>query len=92
MREIFQGCLDERKIPQEWKDVDLVSLYKGKKSASECNNYRGISLLSVLGKCFSHILVQRLTTLTDNDLLDYQFGLRAFRGTELATGVLQRLI
>ena len=37
-------------VPEDWKSVEIVQLYKGNGERTECNNYRGISLLSVIGK------------------------------------------
>ena len=37
----------------------IVQLYKGKGEMTECKNYRGISLLSGVGKIYSGILVDR---------------------------------
>ena len=37
-----------------------VTLYKGKGKKTECKNYRGISLLSVVGKIYEGILVDRV--------------------------------
>ena len=52
-----------RKVPAEWKEGIIVSLYKGKGSRSCCNSYRPISLLSVPGKV--RIISSRVTgTLT----------------------------
>ena len=44
------------RVPAEWKEGIIVSLYKGKGSQSECSSYRPISLLSVSGKVFAHRL------------------------------------
>ena len=38
--------------------------YKGKGESSEYKNYRGISLLSVVGKIYAGILVDRVRTVT----------------------------
>jgi len=43
----------------------LSSLYKGKRSQSECSSYRPIFLLSVSGKVFAHILLARIQPLLD---------------------------
>ena len=51
------------RVPSEWKEGIIVSLYKGKESQSECSSYRPISLLSVSGKVFAHILLVRIQPL-----------------------------
>ena len=93
---IYNCCLLDGEVPQNWKDAVIISLYKDKGDSASCANYRGISLLSVIGKGFSHILVQRLQKLLDHPtrpcLLDYQFGFRRGRGTLMACGILQRIL
>ena len=49
----------ESDVPQDWRDAILVSLYK-RGSKLDCNNLRGISLLSIVGKLFSKIILNRL--------------------------------
>jgi len=48
------------KVPADWRDAIIVSLYKGKGSKSNCATYRPISLLSVPGKVFAHVILGRL--------------------------------
>ena len=38
----------------------IVPLYKDERERTECKNYRGISLLSVVGKIYAGILVERV--------------------------------
>jgi len=59
----------------------IVSLYKGKGSQSECSNYRLISLLSVSGKVFAHILLARIQPLLDKCRRPQQSGFPAGRST-----------
>ena len=40
---------EQSKVPEDWRKAIIVPLYKGKGNREECNNYRGISLLSVPG-------------------------------------------
>ena len=47
-------------VPQDFKDVTIIPLFKGKGSRQNVSNYRGISLLSVAGKILSRILLNRL--------------------------------
>ena len=45
-------------VPEDWRSM-IVPLYKGKGEGTECKNYRGISLLSVVGKVYEGILVDK---------------------------------
>ncbi|RXN27751.1 acyl- :glycerol-3-phosphate acyltransferase [Labeo rohita] len=47
------------KVPTRWKKAIIIPIHK-KGDSRECNNYRGISLLSVVGKVFMKILQSRL--------------------------------
>ena len=58
----------------------LVPIHK-KNDRKVCDNYRGIALLSVPGKVLSLILLERLQTIIDPQLLDSQCGFRRGRGT-----------
>ena len=44
-------------IPTDWKRGLVVPLWKGKGNRQDCNNYRGVTLLSVPGKVFARIIV-----------------------------------
>ena len=47
-------------VPEGWRSVVIVLLYKGKGERTECSNYRSISLLSMVGKIYAGILVDSL--------------------------------
>ena len=47
-------------IPTHWKRGLVVPLWKGKGDRQDCNNYRGMTLLSVQGKVFVQIFLERL--------------------------------
>ena len=55
-------------IPTDWKRGLVVPLWKGKGDRQDCNNYRGVSLLSVLGKVFAQIIIDRVR----HHLLEHQ--------------------
>ena len=40
----------EVSVHEDWRSAEIVPLYKGKGEKTECKNYRGISLLSVVVK------------------------------------------
>ena len=67
-------------IPEDWKNSLLVVLYKGEGPKNDCSNYRGISLLSVVGKI--RIIFKRINLhIADNVLPESQCGFRSGRGT-----------
>ena len=52
-----------------------------KKDKNICDNYRGVALLSVPGKVLALILLKRLQTIIEPQLLEAQCGFRKGRGT-----------
>ena len=36
-------------VPEDWRSAVIVLLYFGKEERTECKNYRGINLLSMVG-------------------------------------------
>ncbi|XP_076038136.1 uncharacterized protein LOC143023492 [Oratosquilla oratoria] len=46
-----------------------------------CGNYRGISLLSIVGKTFARVLLDRLLKLAEKVIPEFQCGFRPQRGT-----------
>ena len=46
-------------IPEEWKQGIILPLWKWKGSRSDCSNYRGINILSVPGKLFTMMLLDK---------------------------------
>ena len=66
-------------VPEDWRSSVIVPLYKGKGEKTECKNYRGISLLIVVGKIYVRILVDRVRRVTGDLNEDEQGGFRAGR-------------
>ena len=75
---LFCKIWQEEEIPTEWKEGYLIKLPK-KGDLSNCANYRGITLLSVPGKVFSRILLNRMKDAVDAQLRDQQAGFRKDR-------------
>ena len=73
--------LEDGLFPSDWRDGILVGLYKGKGAKSECRNYRPITLLSVPGKVFAHVLLARLQPLLEATRRPQQSGFVAGRST-----------
>ena len=75
---LFNKVLDTGEIPDDWLTGMIIPIYKNKGSKEDANNYRGITLLSCVGKLFTAILNQRLTEFCDNNLIlkEIQAGFR----------------
>ena len=58
----------------------IVPLHKGKGERIECKNYRSITLLSVVGKIYIGVLVDRIRIVTGGLIDDKQGGFRVRRG------------
>ena len=78
-------------IPDDWKKAIIVPLFK-KGDRSCCENWRGISLLSALGKVFSQILLNRLIKATESKLSETQAGFRKGRGCADQIYTLRRIM
>ena len=48
-------------VPEAWTQGLIVPIYKKKGEQSDPNNYRGISLLSCIGKVFTSLISERIT-------------------------------
>ena len=57
---IIQSIWDQEKMPEDFRDALIVALYKNKGRKADCGNCRGISLLSMAGKSFARIILNRL--------------------------------
>jgi len=75
MREVWKsGC-----VVQDWKDAEIVPIPK-KGDLKNCDNWRGISLLDVVGKLFGRIVQDRLQLIAEKVLPESQCGFRKGRG------------
>ena len=79
--ELLCQCWEEGYVPQGMRDANIITLYKNKDDRSDCNNYRGISLLSVLGKVFARVALQRLQQVAERVYPESQRGFRVQRST-----------
>ena len=50
-------------IPSDWKRGLVIPIWKGKGDCQDCNNYCGITLLSVPGKVFAHLLLMKIVVI-----------------------------
>jgi hypothetical protein len=78
---IFNKVWEEREVPDDWQRAIIVPIWKKKGSKRECEKYRGISLLSHIGKkMYAKILEKRIRPTVEYQLSGAQFGFRKNRG------------
>ncbi|CAH8572457.1 unnamed protein product [Schistosoma haematobium] len=75
---LFNKILDEEQVSKDWKEGVLIKIPK-KGDLRKCDNYRGITLLSIPGKVFNRVLLNRMKDCVDVQLRDQHAGFRKDR-------------
>ena len=79
LTDILHDIRESEEAPLSWK-TSLVVKLPNKGDLTNCNNWRGIMLLSVKYKVLSQVILNRLTTTVDPLLRKEQAGFRRGRG------------
>ena len=90
---LYNVVLNTSKVPSAWK-TGLVSVLYKKDDKDLTANYRGLTLLSTIGKVFERVLLARLTAHVEGRGLmhELQYGFRKERGCEELVFALQQTI
>ena len=90
---LFNKVLEDETYPEAWSTGIIKPIYK-KGSKNDPKNYRGISLLPIMGKLFFAIMADRLTCWADlnNKLNEIKFGFKKNRRTSDAIFILHTAI
>ena len=81
LHQLITNAWEMGSAPQAWKDASIVTIYK-KGDRTDCGNCRGISFLSIAGKIFARILLNRLSThITPEVVPETHCGFRGNRST-----------
>jgi hypothetical protein len=95
LRRLLQVVWEQEAVPADWKRGQLVPIFKGG-TESALGDYRGITLMSVVGKVLEGVVLARIEKWMEKagGLSDAQGGFRAGRGTAdliwLVSEVIQR--
>ena len=81
LHEVLCQCWQEGAVPQDTVDSKIITIYKNKGERNDCNNYRDISLRSIVGKVFARVILIRLQKLAERIYPESQCGFRAERLT-----------
>ena len=82
LNKLYNGIMQTEIFPKDWSKAIIFPLHKkGDKELTD--NYRGISLLDIVGKIFTKILNARLVAWAEDNnlLLEEQNGFRKGRST-----------
>ena len=93
LQNLFNYTLDKKSFPRQWAKGVIIPIYK-KGDPNEPSNYRGITLVSCLGKLFTIIVNERLKkwALQNDIITDAQFGFKADYSTVDAIFILDSFI
>jgi hypothetical protein len=80
IHKLANSIWNKEELPDQWKESIDVQIHK-KGDKSDCNNYRGISLLSTSYKMLLNILLSRLSPCVDEIIGYHQCGFRHSRST-----------
>lgn len=82
---------EESTIPTEWELGIILPIHK-KGNKRDCNNYRGVTLLSNVSKIYERLLDNRLKTKIESQLEESQSGFRKGRGIQDHIFTIKQLI
>ena len=77
--QLMQDIWRDGEVVADWKDAEIVPVPK-KGDLQSCDNWRGISLLDVVGKLFARVIQERLQHIAEDILPESQCGFRKGRG------------
>ena len=77
---LFNKVWREENPPLEWSKMIVTPVHNKGNNKTDPSNYQAISLLSIPGKVFSHILLQRIKQKSEKFTKENQYG---FHPTEV---------
>lgn len=75
---LFHQIWEQESFPQDWLEGIIIKLSK-KGDLTDCNNWRGITVLCVTMKVFMRVILERMVTVIDKRLRPEQAGFRPSR-------------
>ena len=78
LKNIFDRIWEGEVFPKDWREGYMVKIPQ-KGDLHDCNNYRGIMLLSAPGKVLSRVILERLKAALEPVFRDEQAGFRSQR-------------
>ena len=74
---LLTSIWEEEDVPKEFRNATFISLLMNRGSKTDCDNFRGFSILSVAGNFLARIILNRLiTNISEVNLREAQCGFR----------------
>ena len=89
---LLNVCMQEGRIPKEWRMGLIVPIWKRKGDVHDPGKYRGITLLSQVLKLLEMVLDARIRRRVEGDFGEEQQGFRKGRGTADGMYVLRQMV
>ena len=89
---LLNECIQEGRIPNEWKMGLIVPIWKRKGDVHDPGKFRGITLLSQVLKLLERVLESRIRRRVEGDFGEEQQGFRKGRGTADGMYVLRQML
>ena len=87
---LMNAILETERMPEDWRESTLVTIYKGKGDIQDFGNYRGIKLMSHTMKIWERIMDARLRQ--NVKISEEQFGFMPVPSTTDAIFALRQLV
>lgn len=87
---LFNRMLDGEAMPEEWRRSILIPIFKNKGDVQNCNNYRGIKLISHSMKLWERVVEARLRS--EVKICEQQYGFMPGKCTTDALFALRLMI
>ena len=89
---LLNVCMQEGRIPKEWRMGLIVPIWKRKGDVHDPGKYRGITLLSQVLELLEMVLDARIRRRVEGDFGEEQQGFRKGRGTAAGMFVLRQMV
>ena len=87
---IYNAALNRGEVPKQWRENIIIPIPK--KSSKRMRDFRGISLMSVSGKVYNRMLLNRIYNPVNNVLRPFQAGFRKGGNCVEQMHVLKRIL
>ena len=77
--EMFNRITETEKMPAEWTNVVIKSVYKNKGKKEELKNQRGLFLTQSLSKLYEKLILSRIDQTLERNMTEFQNGARSNR-------------